>query len=281
MKRALITLLACYLSMIAIIEVAHASDTNQCDMELRSAIRITADRIEVIGADSVLMQISNEDQLLIADKPVRLTEQQRQLVKAYSLQVRDTVPAIVDIALEGVELGLTAVTEVFYGLLDTEPPASLTTALGRIKTRVDQRLSRESGNIYLDARGVSDFDSVMEKLEPEIEALTTVALGEVFTHIGNSLKAEDSSLAESITRMNERMEGFSERLETRLERQAETLSARADELCQQLQDLQLAELELQDAIPAAKPFDLVEPQASLLKTSTIEMMINPHYQTLG
>ena len=66
MKKALITLVACYLSMIAIIEVAHASDTSQCDMQLRSAIRITADRIEVIDADGVLMQISSEDQLLIA-----------------------------------------------------------------------------------------------------------------------------------------------------------------------------------------------------------------------
>jgi hypothetical protein len=64
--------------------------------------------------------------------------------------------------------------------------------------------------------------------------------------------------------MTERMEGFSERLETRLQRQTETLSTKADGLCQQLQDLQLAELELQDAIPAAKPFDLVEPKASLL-----------------
>ena len=264
MKKALITLVACYLSMIAIIEVAHASDTNQCNMELRSAIRITTDRIEVIRADGILMQISSEDQLLIADKPVRLTEQQRQLVKAYSLQVRETVPAIVDIALEGVELGLTAVTEVFYGLLDAEPPASLTTALGRITARVDQRLSRENGNIYLDARGVSDFDSVMEKLEPEIEALMTASLGEVFTNIGNSLKAEGSSLTESITRLTERMESFPEQLETRLERQAETLSTKADGLCQQLHDLQLAELKLQDAIPAAKPFDLVEPQANLL-----------------
>jgi hypothetical protein len=264
MKKALITLVACYLSMIAIIEVAHASDTNQCDMALHSAIRITADRIDVISADGVLMQISSEDQLLIANKPVRLIEQQRQLLKAYSLQVRETVPAIVDIALVGVELGLTAVTEVFYELLDAEPPASLTTALGRIKTRVDQQLSRENGNIYLDARGVSDFDSVMEKLEPEIEALMTASLGEVFTNIGNSLKADDSSLAESITRLTERMEGFPEELEMRLERQVETLSTKADGLCQQLQNLQLAELKLQDAIPAAKPFDLVEPHANLL-----------------
>jgi hypothetical protein len=264
MKKALITLAACYFSMITIINVAYASNTNQCDMQLRSAIRITANEIEVTGADGVPMHILDEDQLQIAEQPVGLTNTQRQLLIAYNEQVRETVPAIVDIALEGVELGMTAASEVFYDLLDAEPPVSLTKALDRIKTRVAQQVSRGDGSIYLDARGLSDLDSIMEKLEPEIEAVTTASLGEIFANLGNSLKAEDANLMENIARLAERMDGFSERLEARLQQQARTLETKADGLCQQLQDLQIAELKLQNAIPAARPFDLVEPQANFL-----------------
>jgi DNA anti-recombination protein RmuC len=264
MKKALITLAVCYLSMIAIIDLAYASDTNQCDMQLSSAIRITADSIEVTDASGALMQVLSKDQLTIAGKPVSLTDAQRHLLVAYNEQVRETVPAVVDIALEGIDLGLTAASEVFRSLFDAQPPTSLTRALAKIKARVDQQVRRGDNNIYLDARGLSDFDSVMEQLEPEIEAVMTASLGEVFSDLGNSLQAEDASIIESVANLVARMDGFAEKLEARLHQQAKTLKSKADSLCQQLQDLQIAELQLQRAIPAAKPFDLIEPQANLL-----------------
>jgi len=262
MKKALITLAACYISMIAIIDVAYATNTNQCNMQIRSAIGITADTIEVTGSDGALMHISRQEQLKIAGKPVNLTDTQRQLLATYSAQIRETVPAIVDIALEGVELGLTNASEFFYSLLDAEPPASITNALDNVKARINQQVRRGDDNLYLDARGLSDLDSVIDEQDPEIDAVITASMGEIFTNVGNSLKTEDASLMESIANLVERMDGFSEKLEARLDQQQKALEAKTDGLCQQLQDLQLAELQLQNAIPAAKPFDLVEPQAN-------------------
>jgi hypothetical protein len=264
MNKALVTLAVCYISMIAIIDVAYASDTKQCDIQLGSAVRITADTIEVTGSDSTVMQVFNEGNLRISNMPVSLTDAQRQLVMAYSTQVRETVPAIVDIALEGVELGLTAASEVFYGLLGPEPPASLTNALDRIKTQIDQQVSRGGGTVYLDAGGLSDLDSFMEKLEPEIESVIAASIGEVFANFGNSLQAEDANLMQSVASLVERMDASAKKLEARLHQQAKTLKTKAGGLCQQLTDLQTAELRLQNVIPAAKPFDLVEPQATLL-----------------
>jgi hypothetical protein len=204
------------------------------------------------------MQILGNDQMRIDNKPVSLTDDQQQLLRAYSQQVRQTVPAVVDVALEGVELGLTTVSEVFYGLLDSEPPASLTNALSGIRARINEQVRREGNDVYLDAAGVSDMDDVMDTLAPEIEAAVSASLGELFSKLGSTLKDEDVSLTESIARLVHRMDNFSAELETSLQQHAKTLETKADGLCEQLEQLQLAENKFQAVIPAAMPFDLIE-----------------------
>ena len=74
MNKTLVTLAVCYISMIAIIDVAYASDTKQCDIQLGSAVRIPADTIEVTGSDSTVLQVFTEVNLSISNIPFSLTD---------------------------------------------------------------------------------------------------------------------------------------------------------------------------------------------------------------
>ena len=122
MKKALLTLTFCYACMLMIAASAHARAadiftnsqyTDSCHLTINSHVTMDAENIQVTNTDGERLLLKADNQLLVNDQLITISPRQQPLVDAYRQQLRTTIPAVVDIALEAVEIGITAVSEGF------------------------------------------------------------------------------------------------------------------------------------------------------------------------
>ena len=114
MKKAILAMLVGYISMIVIVSSAYASTPSLCKWQLDGNIAVNPDNLVLTNAAGNHLKMTRDNQVFIDDQPIVVNEHQSALVASYNQHLRTTVPAIVNIALDGVEIGLTAVTEIFF-----------------------------------------------------------------------------------------------------------------------------------------------------------------------
>jgi hypothetical protein len=261
MKKSLIILGLCYLSLAAIAAGAHSEgtrDIHSCDVELESDITIREEAIEISTDSDRRMVVTADHALFVNGEEIELTQEERELVEDYARQVRGTIPEVVEVALEGVEIGLTAVTEVFYVFSEDGPPASLLNVIGSIQEEVSSRMYNDGKEVHLKGGEIQGLESAMSELEPAMEDAIADSIGETIMSLGRSLREGEGSLADRITAVTERASNLEKDIETRVAAQAEALGRRAENLCDQVYALQATESQLHMKLPVTRSFDLVK-----------------------
>ena len=259
MKRAIFALAICYMSIVAIAAGAHMDQDGEvkaCNVEFDSDIRIDESRIVIsTGSDSLVIKDGHE--LAVNGDEVELSDEQKRLVGDYASEIRKTVPEIVALALEGVEIGLAAVTEVFYALSENGPPQHLLDEIHSIQEKVTDRMYQDENSVVMKGGELRGLEEAMSDLEPVLESAVSEAVGELIVSVGQSIRDGDKSIADVISGFANRKEQFEADIEARVASKAEALESRADGLCEQVYALQSAESRLHAQVPATRDFDLV------------------------
>lgn len=233
-------------------------DFDQCEVSLQSDVTIDADHIEIVTDNGERMVIEGDDALSVNGRDIALDADERALVRSYAQQIRGTIPEIVAIALEGVEIGLTAVTEVFYALSEDGPPQSLMDTLEGIQEAVTARMQRDGNSIRFRGDQIDGLEAALEDLEPAIEQAVSEALGAMFVSLGESMRDGDADLGELMAEFTEKQERFERDLEARVGARADALERRAEALCERVQELEDTERSLHDEVAATRDFSLVK-----------------------
>ncbi|TMO47106.1 hypothetical protein CWC23_18270, partial [Pseudoalteromonas ruthenica] len=92
-----------------------------CDVELRHGLIITDDVIRIVDKGQTRVQINNNNQLFIRGYWVDLGDDESKVLEQFSQGIRQTVPELVNLATDGVNLGLSAIEQVVEGMSDKEP----------------------------------------------------------------------------------------------------------------------------------------------------------------
>ena len=93
----------------------------QCEVELSHGLIITDDVIRIVDKGQTRVQINNNNQLFIRGYWIDLSTEESQVLAQFSKGIRDTVPELVELATDGVNLGLSAIEQVVEGMSDKEP----------------------------------------------------------------------------------------------------------------------------------------------------------------
>jgi|DEB0MinimDraft_12_1074336.scaffolds.fasta_scaffold04341_3 hypothetical protein len=259
MKKAILALFVGYISMIAIVSNAYARTVNLCDWQLDGNIAVNSDYVLLTNAAGKSLKLTNNNQVFIDNQPIDVSEALKPLVAEYHQRLRITVPAIVDIALDGLEIGLTVVTDIFSSIAGTPPPASLAAAMENIRTDIATHLSRNQQTVQLNGSTTqmlnSSIDQAVDDLKPSFIASVT---GAVLMNLGQSMASGDGDLEERLDGFASRMENLSEELETKIRAKTAKLEVQAQALCVQMTALQATEMNLQAAMPALTSFAVVQ-----------------------
>ncbi len=237
----------------------------QCSINLNYGVIIDPKHIRIVDKGKTKVQINYTKQLFIRGREIPLSTEQQQLLKNFSEGIRQQVPEIVSIAIEGVDIGLKAVNEIVAGLTgeNSASQQKVQAKFDELKWRIRARFNQSANNYYIAPQDLNDFDEMFTgEFEQEIEAMISTSIGTILEAVGQSILSADSSSEDGgetrITTFDKRLTNISKGLELEITERAKALDKKAALFCQQLIQLDEVEAQLHLAIPALKDYNLIE-----------------------
>ena len=238
----------------------------QCSVNFNYGIVIDPVHIRMLNHGQTYLQINHNTQLFIQGREINLTDKQQKLLNNYALGIRQQVPEIVSIAIEGVDIGLKAVNKVIGGLTGENSAShqKIQEKFEEIKWSIRKRFNHSDQNYYLAPQDFNNFDELFTgEFEQEIEEIVSESIGTILMAVGEAMintKNENNqqSIEQRILPFDERMETMAKDLKLEIGSRANALEAKAEQFCQGLIKLNEIETEMQLNIAPLKDFNLIE-----------------------
>jgi len=259
-----ITLKSHFLALI-LLPFCQQAFAQKCSINLNYGIIIDPEHIRIVGKGRTQVQINNTKQLFIKGREVSLSIKQQQLLSSFSIGIRQQVPEVVSIAIEGVDIGLKAVNEVVVGLTgeNSASQQKVQAKFDELKWRIRARFNQSANNYYIAPQDLNDFDEMFTgEFEQEIEAMISTSIGTILAAVGQSILADDNSNEYGgetrISTYDKRLSTISNGLELQVAQRAKALDKKVAIFCQELTRLDELEVRLHKSIPALKNYNLIE-----------------------
>lgn len=226
---------------------------NQCNMELKSGVRLASNQVIVQRREGDKWQIQNGKlwrngtQMLVPANDV-------ETLRVYEQELRTLVPQIADVAHEGIQIGALATHTAFSTLLgaDHQRIKHLDQRFAALEKEITRNLSRNE--VHIDA---FDKDSGELRLLGDAMALTGTVIGASMDLVGHAIHAAfDETYADELEK---RADQVDKAIEAQVEARAEKLELSADAMCKTMQRLGDLEKQFSASDSALKRLDIVQP----------------------
>jgi hypothetical protein len=230
--------------------LAHQS----CDIELSAGLEIKSTSMVFFEQGSgsensklALYSIDNNEFLSIKGEKISLTDEQSALVNAYDTHIRQLVPKVKNIAIEGVDLAIDGVSIIFNSLFgeDNTVGQDLITELTGLKQQIDVNLSDEH-DIIIGVDGLeSDIllgEDFEQRIESAMEKAVMGSMGSLLVALGKQMINDDDQGFEN------KIDTFSQTIEREMESRAKIIEAEVEKLCADFIELERIETQLQESI---------------------------------
>ncbi|MFT5635050.1 MAG: hypothetical protein ACI89T_000481 [Cognaticolwellia sp.] len=240
------------------ISVANAQ---QCDINFNYGVIIDPDHLRIISQGQTYVQINGQHQLFVNGREIALNNEQKKQLSEYSNGIRSQVPAIVSIAIEGVELGLKAVNKVISSLTGENSAShqQFQEKFDEMKWRLRTRFNHSDDSYYIAPQDFDDFDEIFAgEFEKEIETIVTNSVGTILVAVGEAMThREEQSTEQRVETFDQRIETMGNDIKIDISNQANALENKAEIICANLVKLDQIENKLQLEIPALAQFNLI------------------------
>ena len=227
------TLIAITLLSVFASKVLYAH--NSCDVELEAGLTINESKLEFFESEhkhNIYYSIDIDNNLSVGGEKIDLNATQQNLVTQYNNEIRNMVPQVRSIAIEGVDLALDSVGFVFNELLGEGNSVGdeLINELSVLKEEVGERFTIEHG-FTLGENGLEDDalfgEEIEERIESAVEKAVMGSMGSLLVALGQEMmfSGGDSDAFET------KMETFGQNIEHEMELRAEKIERKANSLC--------------------------------------------------
>ena len=238
------------------------TNAQQCDINFNYGVIIDPAHLRIINQGQTYVQINGQHQLFVLGREISLNSEQQSQLSEYTTGIRSQVPAIVSIAIEGVELGLKAVNKVISGLTGENSAShqQFQEKFDEMKSRLQARFNHSDESYYIAPQDFDDFDEIFAgEFEKEIETIVTDSVGSILIAVGEAMThKEEQSTEQRVETFDQRIETMGNDIKLDISNQANALENKADIICANLLKLDDIENKLQLEIPALANFNLIE-----------------------
>lgn len=232
---------------------------DSCNINIDGKVSLIDEVLTITTEKNDVIRIEAGDVLYVNNDKVDLNAEEHNWMSSYYHGIHDAVPAVAEIAMEGVTIASIAVGEVFGNLLgaDSSAVSDITDKLDELKDKIQYNFYAEDGSIRLDSTQFKDgevFGSQWEnEFEDAIEEVVMSSMGHLMVAIGTKMMfgGDDTESFEAD------MEEFAADIEQRVEAQAEELEFKADALCAQLAGVDYAENNLQASVKELSDLNII------------------------
>jgi len=231
-----------------------------CRVDLQYGFIVNENRIRVVHESVTRYQINGDDQLIVGGQWIQLNDQQKQDIKTLSDNVHEVMPKMILLAVDGVELAIDTVQQVYTGLVGTDHSSyrRIHRALKRVKKKVNKKFVHSDSNYYIGPGSLENVEEfVDQELEEELEQAINTSVGGILSAIAGLSAGNDLDMEERINALSERLEAMDEHFESNIEPQAETLRKKARWFCERMESINEIEERLRASIPQLQPFDAI------------------------
>jgi hypothetical protein len=239
-----------------------AANAQQCDINFNYGVIIDPVHLRIVNQGQTYVQINGQHQLFVNGRETPLNKEQETLLSEYTNGIRSQVPAIVSIAIEGVELGLKAVSKVISSLTGENSAShqQFQEKFDEMKLRLRTRFNHSDESYYIAPQDFDDFDEIFAgEFEKEIETIVTDSVGTILMAVGEAMThKEEQSTEQRVETFDQRIETMGNDIKLDISNQANALENKAEKICASLLKLDDIENKLQLKIPALAEFNLIE-----------------------
>ena len=198
-----------------------------CDVELRHGLIITDDVIRIVDKGQTRVQINNNTQLFIRGYWVDLGEDESKVLEQFSQGIRQTVPELVNLATDGVNLGLSAIEQVVEGMSDKEPEV-LKTQLQYVERALMDKFKRGDDFFFIAPQSLSQIDDFFTKeISQKIHSAVHGSLGAILVSLGDAFKSREGNIEDRINDMGQRMDIITKEIDKSLQKKSRPIRAKS------------------------------------------------------
>lgn len=237
---------------------AYAAD---CPIQLKMGLLISPEHIRVMQRGRTLVQINNDSQLFIRGDLITLTDQEKYMVREFSLGLRKELPEIVTIAMESMELGFDAFDKVVKGLAGSDSARGIEEHFSKLKGGLLEKFARSGDNFYIAPQALNQLDDFFEEeLSNQVNQIVTDSLQIMLGAMGEAIRQGDSGIEETNIDIGERVKMLSEEVDNSLKINADRIAEKAEAFCRRFESLDKTETRLQNHIPRLLKYDILSNQ---------------------
>ncbi len=247
------------LSTLVYSNSAMAHSNHSCNIEFDKDLVISSRSVQLQDSGKTLWQISDEGQLTLHGKTVKVNNETRKLLRDYQAGIRhqtvETVALVEDALLMASEALTTVLNELTGKSLDDYP--AMQQALAKINDAANQVVVQDGDNTYLYGSRLENIDQAFgPEFEQAIEEAVTQSMGSIMMLVGKAMTSGEGNFEQRMEAFGEKMEKFGENLEAKMDIKAAALEQRGDAICSQVTQLDALETQIQQQIPAMQQYDL-------------------------
>ena len=229
-----------------------------CDIDLRYGILITPEHIRIIHGTTTKVQINNDQQLFINGQWLRLEPHEEILLRKFSTGLRKEVPQIVGIAMEGAEIGLSALDKIMKGIDDSADGNFFDQEIKDFRSRFKQKFNHIDDKYYIAPQNLNRLDDFFEdELGEEIKTVVTSSVGAVLMAIGGAFNSDEGGVERNMEDVGKQLERLEQKIERQLEAKSSVLEKKAEQFCRRLVELDRTERELHVMLPQLRRYNVV------------------------
>lgn len=248
-------------SLILLCLVSFGSNAGlECEVDLKYGMVVTENSIRILDESHTLYQINNANQLIVGGHWIELNEKQAKKINELASGLHYSVPKMIILATEGVNMAIDTVEHVYVGLVGTDHKSfeKLTSALGRVKEKVKKKFVHSTDNYYIGPGSLENVDELVDQeLEAQIEEAINTSLGGVLSAIGGLNSADDAEMEQRMEELSLRLEVMGNEIERTVGPKADSLRKKAQWFCNKMGYLNKIENDLLKEIPQLKDYDVI------------------------
>jgi hypothetical protein len=231
---------------------------NECQMAFRHGILISPEQIRVLTADRTQFQINHDRQLFIQGQWITLSEADTEVLTQYSQGMRKFVPQVVGIAVDSVELGLSAIESMLIGVGNPAQQEEWQALVQETTYQLMSRFVRSGEHFYLAPQSLNEMDAFLHgELKDNLTQLAKNTVGAVWGALRDALRQTDDNFERNDARDWQSVEQLIDKINLGLNAKADELEAKSELFCQRILELDRIETQLQQRVPQLVPYDVV------------------------
>lgn len=225
---------------------AHGDQDISCNTNITSDIIFTDNQLRVKSNEDEDILFTPSGVVQVDGKEISLSNEERKLAQKYFTEVEATIPLVVEITVEAIEITNLALTEVFTGLLseDSKLPSMINGRLNKLADDIRAHVYKDPDSLTFNSSYLKEDLGIGEDMDAELEAIvdeiTASVIGEIMISLGKAMLSGDGDFSD----FEDRMDNLGRDIDQKAEVLGKRIEEKSEVLCAKIKDLDHIESQL-------------------------------------